>query len=299
MRPLSSHLLRLAFPCCFLLASLLFAEQGASDHSSTNYRHHDDPQWESVSKHLPDPATASPSILEGQADLLRVRRFPEDALDFYKFALERGGNRNVLLNKIGLTELELRNAGLAEQYFRQAIKADRRGAPGWNNLAAVEYLQKRYLAAVSDYKHAVKLKKKDAVLHANLSSAYFELHDYKHARREAALAIKLDSNVFQNSGGLGIAAHVLSIEDRARYSFEMARLYAENGQMDEMLHMLSKSSEDGFDILGQMAKDSVLSKYRTDPRVVLIAENTKALFQKAAPTVAASIPAVPTTKGRE
>lgn len=251
----------------------------ATPTTTGSYRRHDDPQWDSVRQHLPDPATASPSALELQADLLRVRRFPEDALDFYGYALKRGGSTSLLMDKIGLTQLELRNIVLAQGYFRQAIKLNRRDAHAWNNLAATEYLERQYGAAVSDYKKAVKLEKDSPVFHANLSTAFFELKDYKKARREADEALRLDPLVFQHSSGSGIAAHVLSVEDRARFSFEMAKLYAEHGQEVEMLHSLAAASESGFDVAANITKDPALARYKDDPRVALLIMTATSLHQ--------------------
>src|ERR1700722_7725178 len=48
---------------------------------------HATPEWESISSHPPDPATATPAALTQAADVLRARRLPEDALDYYHYAL--------------------------------------------------------------------------------------------------------------------------------------------------------------------------------------------------------------------
>src|SRR6195952_1484086 len=69
---------------------------------------HQDPQWEIIAPHLPDPKTASAAQLEMAADVLRARRFPEDALDYYGYAIARGGPVSDLLNKMGIIRLELR-----------------------------------------------------------------------------------------------------------------------------------------------------------------------------------------------
>jgi tetratricopeptide (TPR) repeat protein len=273
--------------------------QGSPVDQTSSPRRHDDPQWLLVKDHLPDPATATAKRLEDQADLLRVRRFPEDALEFYGYAIKRGGNTANLMNKIGLTQLELHNVVLAEGYFRQAVKMDRRSAQGWNNLAATEYLQRQYGSAVGDYKKAVKLDGATAVFHANLSTAYFETKDYKRARRQADDAMKIDPNVYQHSSGAGVAAHPLAVEDRARFSFEMAKLYAEHGHIEEMLHALSVASENGFDIGSNMMKDPDLAKYNDDPRVSLLIMTAKALHQAPVKVMASAtaprLDAVPTS----
>ena len=66
-----------------------------------------------VKPHLPDPATATAEQLETVGDVLRARRFPEDALDYYRYALKRGAIEVMLMNKIGVTQLELRHTAAA------------------------------------------------------------------------------------------------------------------------------------------------------------------------------------------
>jgi hypothetical protein len=70
---------------------------------------------------------------------------------------------------------------------------------------------------------------------------------------------------------------MVSPEDHARYCFEMARLYAELGDETNMLHYLTMASEAGFDVLGEMHGDSMMDRYRKDPRVVLLVKNARVL----------------------
>ncbi len=108
---------------------------------------HQDPQWQNVQAHLPDPMTAPTSQLEMAADVLRARRFPVDALEYYGYALQRGvdqANQVQLLNKMGVTAMELRNAVLARAYFQRALKIQKKSAEAWNNLGAVEYLERHF-----------------------------------------------------------------------------------------------------------------------------------------------------------
>jgi hypothetical protein len=57
----------------------------------------------------------------------------------------------------------------------------------------------------------------------------------------------------------------------------MAKLYATNGAVDEMLHQLAVASESGMDLKKELRKDEVLAKYLTDPRVVVLIQNAEAL----------------------
>jgi tetratricopeptide (TPR) repeat protein len=254
------------------------------------------PQWAEIQKHLPDPATATPQSLELEGDVLRARRFPEDAIDYYKYALARGGAAAPLLNKLGLAELELRNVELARAYFQRAVKTSRKDPGAWNNLGAVEYVDGANGDAVSDYKRAIKLDKHQAVYHANLATAYFGRKDYKGARREMAAALTIDPQIFNKEPSAGgVAAHVLTSEDRARFCFEMAKLYAQGGQEEQMLHSLAMASEAGMDVQREMRKDTELAKFELDPRVVVLVHNAELLRANRAnaSAVGASTPETP------
>ncbi len=252
--------------------------QSPDTFSSARERSHQSAQWDAIAQHLPNPTTAPPQELENQADILRVRRFPEDALDYYKYAMARGGSAASLLNKIGLTELEMRNLQMARSYFVRAVKMDKKNAEGWNNLGAVEFMDGVSGNAVADYKKAVKLNRRDAVFHANLATAYFGQKNYGGARREMAAALKLDPQIFEHAASEGgVAAHIVTSEDRARFSFEMAKLYARSGSEEQMLHALAMASEAGMDVQHEMHKDADLAKFERDPRVVVLVHNAQSL----------------------
>jgi tetratricopeptide (TPR) repeat protein len=261
---------------CLFAASQIKAQDEPSP-SSARERMRQSDQWMEIEKHLPDPATATPQALEQQADILRARKFPADAMDFYNYALARGGNPPPLLNKLGLAELEMGNIQLAHVYFQRVVKVNRKDASGWNNLGAADFVDGKQSNAISDYKRAIKLDKHQAVFHANLASAYFSSKDYHGARREIAAALELDPQIFELEGTGGVAAHVLSAEDRARFCFEMAKMYARSNMEDAMLHSLASAAEAGMDVQPEMRKDPYLVKFEMDPRVVVLIRNARML----------------------
>ena len=174
--------------------------QGQLVNATARERMHESEQWAQIQPHLPDPQTATAQALEVQADILRARRFPEDAMDYYRYAIARGGNQPNLLNKLGLAELEMGNILLGRVYFEKAVKLDRKNPDAWNNLGASEFIDGKQVSALGDYKKAVKLDKHKAVFHANLANAYFETKDFRGARREIAAALELDPQVFEMQG---------------------------------------------------------------------------------------------------
>jgi len=231
------------------------------------------------------------------ADVLRARRFPVDALDYYGYAIKRGGNEVQLLNKMGVTQLELRNTQQARACFQRAVKLKKKNPEAWNNLGALDYLERRFGSAVSNYNRAIKIDKKSPSYHSNLGTAYFEMKDFESARKEFGIALQLDPQLFERPrmSGAGVTAHMLSPEDRARFCFEMAKLYAKNGDEANMLHSLTMASEAGFDVAAEMSMDASLSPYRKDPRVILLIQNARALRagRNATSIAAGTLPALP------
>jgi len=279
--------MQLRSACLLLLFSTFLPATGNGEQKSVPSNEtirelrHEDPQWLLVQPHLPSPATASPQMLEMAGDVLRARRFPEDALEYYNFALQKGGQEATLVNKLGVTELEIRNVIAARLYFQRVVHLKRKDAQGWNNLGAVECLEGNYGRAISNYSRAIKLdrerNKNSATYHANLGTALIEVKDYMGARKQYEIALQLDPEMYLHDGSTGLTARLLSPEDQARYCFEMARLYAERKDETNMLHYLTRASEDGFDVLTEMSSDKVLGHYRKDPRVLLLVRNAQAL----------------------
>jgi tetratricopeptide (TPR) repeat protein len=283
----------LAFPVIYLAFSSQVSAQRQLSHEEARALDHQSPSWESVRAHLPDPTTASATQLEGAADVLRARRFLEDAIDYYEFALRRGGEEAHLLNKLGVTQLELRNVAQARIYFQRVVKVQKKNPEGWNNLGAIEYLTGRYGSAISNYKRAIKLDRNSATYHSNLGTAYFDKKDFENARKEYDTALKLDPEMLEHHGTVGVTTRMLSPEDHARFCFELARLYAQRGDEATMLNYLTKASEAGFDVLSEMNSDSVLSRYRKDPRVLLLVKNAKELRDRGTSLAQGSGPAPP------
>jgi tetratricopeptide (TPR) repeat protein len=254
---------------------------------------HNSTEWQLLQPHLPDPQTASAEKLEIAADVLRARRFPEDALDYYGYAMARGGNVSELLNKMGITRLELRQTDLARQMFLRTVRAKKTDAQAWNNLGVTEYSDHNYRAAIADYKRATKLNRRSAVFHSNLAMAYFEDKDMVSAREQFALAIQLDPSIMQERDTGGATAHVIGSENYAEMCFEMARLYAQNHNPAATRLWLAKASEAGYDVRSGIAGDLALRPYIKDPEVALMLTNATQMRKRsvaAAPGLGESVP---------
>ena len=262
-------------------APLTSPEERAALHQSSD--------WAVIAPHLPNPDTATAAQLETAADVLRARRFPEDALDYYGYAMARGGNVSDLLNKMGVVRLELRQTALAHEMFLRTVSVEKKNATAWNNLGVTEYSVKNFAKAIDDYKRASKLDRRSAVYHSNLGMAYFENKDMESARKQFGLAIKLDPSILQGQrDGSGIEAHVLGTANYGELCFQMAQLYARDGRLDTMRLWLAKSAEAGYDVRGGMSGSATLAAYRKDPQIVQMLTNAAQLRAK---SVARNIPA--------
>lgn len=288
---------RSSFLPIFFVVFVMFGGQASAQktlsHEEARALDHQNPAWESVRAHLPDPTVATANQLESAADVLRARRFLEDAVDYYGYALRRGGEEAHLFNKLGVTELELRNVPQARAYFQHVVKVQKKNPEGWNNLGAIEYLTGRYSNAIGNYKKAIKYDKNSATYHSNLGTAYFDKKDFENARKEYDTALKLDPDMLSHHGTVGVTTRMLSPEDHARFCFELARLYAQRGDEQTMLHYLTMASEAGFDVLSEMGSDAVLGRYRKDARVLLLVKNAKEMRNRGTSLAQGSEPPPP------
>ena len=278
----------------FALALSLFAsaacraQQAYTDSDADRTLRHQSADWQIVAPHLPSLTTGSPDALTTAGDVLRARRMPEDALDYYRAAAQRGADHARMLNRIGVTLMELHDNAQARACFERALQLSGKDAEVWNNLGAAEFIGGDYKRSIQDYKHAVKLNKNAAVFRSNLGTAYFEVKDFESAEHQFVAALKIDPAVFEQGNASGIEARVLSSVDRGRFCFEMARLAAQRGKDAEVMDWLAKAVESGFDVRYEMSNDRSLAPYRGDPRVSVLIRNAKIMR---AGQVAASGPA--------
>lgn len=249
-----------------------YAEQMARE------RGHNTMQWTQIEEHLPDRLTSPPDILELQGDILRARRFPEDANTYYNYALQNGGDPAALLVKIGMTELDMRDIPAARAYFKRVLGIDPKHADAWNNLGVVEQINARLPFAIVNYERATRLDPQRAVFHANLAIAYLDHGEYSSARREIATALRLDPAIFESEGdNSGPVARVISASARLRLHFELARLYAQLKDETRMVHALAAAGEAGLDVRTAMRHDRVLAPYLEDSRVIVLYRNSQLL----------------------
>ncbi len=238
---------------------------------------HNSEEWRLLEPYLPSLTTGTPAELTQEGDVLRARRFEEDALTFYTAALRRGGDQATVLNRIGVTYLVLRQPDIARASFHRVLALSPDNAQAWNNLGAAEYFAGNHRAALEAYLHAVRLDGKDAVFHSNLATAYFELKDYESAADHFQRAFRLDNKIFERVSMGGLEARMLSATERGRFCFELARVAAQQHQDESVLHWLRKALDAGYDIRAEMDNYVAFAPYQHDSRVTLLIANARAM----------------------
>jgi len=124
-------------------------------------------------------------------------------------------------------------------------------------------------------KKAIQVDNSSASFFNNLGAAYFSKRAFESAVQAYQHALELDPDVFERSSRGGVQAQLPSPEDRARYDYTVAKLFAKMGLSDQSLQYLKKAREDGYKDLKNVYKDVEFTQLRKNPRFTeLMASNT-------------------------
>lgn len=214
----------------------------------------------------PPSRDATAEELEQRADQLRAEKAYLDSLDYFKAALEKDPKSPQIYNKMGIVQLQTYHLKEAKKCFERAIKLSKTHSDAYNNLGVVNYEQKKYGKAIKLYSKAIELDENSASYFSNLGAAYFSKKDFEKATLAYMRAIQLDPNIFERTSRTGVAAQLPSPEDRAKYDYVMAKLYARMGSFERSLQYLRKAMEEGYKEIKMVYKDAEFSDLRKDPR---------------------------------
>ena len=213
----------------------------------------------------PPAPNASVDELDARGDELRGQKAFLDALDYYRAALAKKRSPS-LYNKAGITELELRRDQESTRDFERAVKLDHEFADAWNNLGVAWYLQQKYGKAIKQYEKAIKVKPDVASFYNNLGAAYYGKKEWEQATASYGKALQLDPDIFERTSRTGVTAQLPSPEERARFEYLIAKLYARQGDSDHSLQYLRRAMEEGYAGIDEVYKDSDFEGLRKDTR---------------------------------
>lgn len=194
-----------------------------------------------------DSAQVQPAelTLEQRGDLYMARKMYREAIDVYRKALPQGKGF-VVANKIGIAYHQMQDFKAAKKSYEQSLKLNPKYPEAHNNLGALAYAQRNYRGAIREYQRALKLSPDSATIYSNLGTAHFARKQYDEAFKDWQKALSLDAEVFEHRSTAGTILQERSVEERARFSYFLAKTYAQAGLVDRALFQVRKSLEEGF-----------------------------------------------------
>lgn len=194
----------------------------------------------------PQTVEREPITPEMTGDIYLAKKMYREAIDAYR---EGSPKDPVLRNKIGIAYHQLLQLDRARKEYEVAIKLKPDYEEAINNVGTIYYAEKSYRRATSWFSKAAKLAPDDAksaAVYVNLGSAWFSRKNYPRAQQEFQTAVRLDPDVFERHGNFGVMMQERNIEERAKFHFYLARMYAKSGRNELALQYLRKALEEGF-----------------------------------------------------
>jgi Tfp pilus assembly protein PilF len=152
----------------------------------------------------------------------------------------------ILWDKIGIAYHQIGDLNAAKKAYERAIRFDKKYADAINNVGTVLYAQKKYRSAISRYKRALGYAPESASIWSNLGTAWYARGKFDLMTEAYTKALQIDPDVFEKHGSVGTRMQDRGVADKARYHFEMARMYAISGKNELALQYLRKALEEGF-----------------------------------------------------
>jgi tetratricopeptide (TPR) repeat protein len=195
---------------------------------------------------VPPPQAAKTLTPEMRGDIFMARKMYREAIETFR---EGSPKDPVLLNKTGIAYHQLMQLDNARKCYERSIKIRPDYVEALNNLGTIYYARKSPRRAIAWYNRALKIapeESKSASIYMNLGTAYFARKRYDDATTAYQTAMRLDPEVFERHGNFGVMLEERSVEERGKFHFYLAKLYAKGGRNELALQYLRKSLEEGF-----------------------------------------------------
>lgn len=213
----------------------------------------------------PQAPTVTPLSIEQRGDILMARKQYREAIDMFKQGSVKDA---VLWNKEGIAFHQLTQLVNARKSYEQALKLKPDYVEAMNNLGTIYYAQKSFRRAITWYNKALKVapsEPRSASIYMNLGTAQFARKKYDDATVAYQTALKIDPEVFEHHGNFGVMLEDHSVEERAKYHYYVAKLYARDGRTELALQYLRKALEEGFKEKDKLNKDPEFAAMRDMP----------------------------------
>ena len=199
---------------------------------------------------------------ELRGDIFMAKKQYREAVD----AFHEGSPKDpVLLNKTGIAYHQMMQFDSALKSYQQAVRLKKDYLEAINNIGTIYYARKNYRRSITYYQRAIKIapqQERSASIYSNLGTSYFARKQYKAAADAFQTALTLDPDVFEHRSSFGVMLEERNVEERAKYHYYVAKLYAKNGRNELALQYLRKALEEGFKERKQLEKDPEFAAMR-------------------------------------
>jgi tetratricopeptide (TPR) repeat protein len=192
---------------------------------------------------------------ELRGDIFMAKKQYREAIEAFR---EGSPKDPVLWNKTGIAYHQLLQLDSALKSYQQAVRLRKDYLEAINNIGTIYYARKNFRRSIVYYRRALKVAphaSRSAAIYNNLGTALFARKQYKEAADAMQTALSLDPDVNEHSSSYGVLLEERSVEERARYHYYWAKLYAKNGRNELALQYLRKALEEGLKERKQLEKD--------------------------------------------
>ncbi|PWU04875.1 MAG: hypothetical protein C5B51_15930 [Terriglobia bacterium] len=204
----------------------------------------------------------SPTLTpEARGDIMMARKMYREAIEAFQ---SDNSKTAAVYNKIGIAYHQLQQLNLAKKNYEQAVRLKRDYAEAFNNIGTVYYAQKSYRRAIGYYQRALKLSE-SASIYSNLGTAYFARKQYKEATEAYQEAFNRDPDVFEHKNNYGTLLQDRNVEERAKFHYYLAKMYAKSGRTELALQYVRKALEEGFKERNKLTEDPEFQAIRDTP----------------------------------
>jgi tetratricopeptide (TPR) repeat protein len=188
---------------------------------------------------------------EERGDIMMARKMYREAIETFQSETNKTA---VIYNKIGIGYHQLQQLEPARKNYEQAVKLKRDYAEALNNIGTVYYAKKSYRRAIGYYRRALRFSD-SASIYSNLGTAYFGRKEYKLATDAYQEALNRDPEVFERKSNYGTLLQDRNVEERARFHYYLAKMYAKTGRNELAMQYVRKCLEEGFKERKKLAED--------------------------------------------
>ena len=197
-----------------------------------------------VDKTKPAPLASSRALsAEDRGDILMARKMYREAIEMFDSEPQKTA---IIYDKIGIAYHQLQQLDNARKFYERALKVKRDYPEALNNIGTVYYAKKAYRRAIGYYQKALRLSPDSASIYSNLGTALFARKKYEEASAAYSKALSLDPDVFEHRSNFGTMLEDRNVEERAKFHYYLAKMYAKSGRNELAMQYVRKALEEGF-----------------------------------------------------